>query len=117
MRKHASRGAPGIPPGSGQTGETPVCPPILFVVHEVTTAVLLPATFVRFGTERLLLAVTEGFDAITRNSSLDERILDRVRAVRAGGEVIFGQGRARRSIPRSRDVDIGMLLQELRIGL
>src|ERR1019366_2068649 len=62
-----------------------------FFVHEVPAAVLLPATFVRLGAERLLFAVADGFDAIAADSSLDERVLHRVRAAGAQGQVVFGR--------------------------
>jgi uncharacterized membrane protein len=57
--------------------------PILFLVHQMSASILLVATFVRLGAERLLFAVADGFDAIPTHSSLDERILDRIRAIRA----------------------------------
>src|SRR5208282_2179536 len=63
----------------------------LFFVHEVSAAVLLPAAFVRLGAERFLFAVAEGLDAIAGHSSLDDRILHRVRAIGAQGQVIFGR--------------------------
>src|SRR6266478_10233462 len=102
-------------PAEWWTGETPV-PPLacLFFVHEVPAAVLLPATFVRLGAERFLLAVADGLDAIAAHSSLDERILYRVRAIGAEGEVIFG-GAALVAVSLDGDVNVGVLLQELRI--
>jgi len=88
----------------------------LFFIHEVSAAVLLPATFVRLGAERFLLAVADGLDAIAANSSLDKRVLDRVRAASAQGQVIFGRA-ALVAVSLDRDVDVGMLLQELGIAL
>src|SRR5271166_2413323 len=105
------------PPGAARTGETPGTPlsPLLFV-HEVTAAVLLPATFVRFGAERLFFAVTDGFDAIAGDSSLDERILYGVGAIGAQGQVIFGRT-ALVAMALDGNVNVGMLLQELGITL
>src|ERR1700686_3928772 len=88
----------------------------LFFVHEVSAAVLLPAAFVRLGAERLLLAVADGLNTITANSSLDERVLHRVRAAGAEGKVIFGRA-ALVAVSLDRDVDVGVLLQELCIAL
>jgi hypothetical protein len=63
----------------------------LFFVYEVPAAILLITTFVRFGAERLFFTVADGFDAIARHSRLNQRILHRVRAIRAKRQVIFGR--------------------------
>jgi hypothetical protein len=55
----------------------------------MTPAILLPARFVRYGAEWFLFSVADRFDAISRNSSLDERIFHSVRAIRSQGQVIF----------------------------
>src|SRR5208282_4317390 len=88
----------------------------LLSVNEVSTAVLLPATFVRLGAERFLFAHGHGLDAIAAHSSLDERILHRAGAIGAEGEVIFGRA-ALVAVSFDGDADVGMLLQELGIGL
>src|ERR1700687_4812470 len=88
----------------------------LFFVHEVPAAALLPATLVRLGAERFLFAVADGLDAIAGTSSLDERVFHRVRAIGAQGQVIFGRA-ALVAVSLDRDVDVGMLLQELRSAL
>src|SRR5271170_683121 len=104
-------------PAQWWTGEAPVHPlSLLFLVHEVAAAILLPATFSRLGAERFLLAVADRLDAIATNSSLNERILHRVRAVGAQGEVIFGRA-AFVAMSLDRDADVGMLLQEWSITL
>src|SRR5258708_39217624 len=80
----------------------------LFFVHEVTAAVLLPATFVRLGAERFLFAVADGLDTIAANSSLNERVLHRVRAAGAEGQVIFGRA-ALVAVSLDRDMNVGVL--------
>src|ERR1035437_649951 len=91
-------------------------PPRLFFVHEVAAAVLLPAAFVRLGAERLFLAVSDCFDAVAGDSSLDELILHRIGAIGAQSEVVFGRA-ALVAVPLDGDVNVGMLLQEPRIAL
>src|SRR5208337_3258490 len=88
----------------------------LLFIYEVCAAVLLPATFVGLAAERLLFAVTEGFDTIAAHSCLNEGVLHRVRAIAAQSEVIFGRA-ALVAVPLNREADVGMLLQELRIAL
>jgi hypothetical protein len=56
----------------------------------VSASILLITTFVRFGAERFLFAIADGFDAIAANSCLDERIFHSIRTIRAQGQVVFG---------------------------
>ena len=46
----------------------------LFLVHEVTATVLLPALLVRLRAERLLLAVADGLDTISADTALNQGI-------------------------------------------
>src|SRR5260370_17378012 len=85
-------------------------------VYGVYPAILLKASFVRLGAERFLFAVADGFDAIAADSSLDERILYRVRAIGAEGQVIFGRA-ALVAVPLAGDVKVGVLLAKLSIAL
>ena len=86
----------------------------LLLVHEVPNAILLPAGFVRFGAERFFLAVADRLDAIAAHAALNEGILYRVGAIRAQRQVVFS-GAALVAVSLNRDVDVGMLLQELRV--
>src|SRR5208282_1238117 len=104
-----SGGEPGVP-------ARPSTYSVLFLVHDVTATVLLPATFVRLGAEWFLFAVADGLDAIAADSGLDKRILYRVGAIGAQGQVIFCRS-ALVAMALDGDVDIGMLLQEARIAL
>src|SRR5208337_271838 len=72
--------------------------------------------FVGLGAERLFLAIADGLDPTASNSSLDERVLNCVRTIGAQGQVIFGRA-ALVAVSFDRDVDVGMLLQELCIAL
>src|SRR6202162_1163827 len=89
---------------------------LLFFVHEVSAAVLLPATFVGFGAEWFLFAVADGLDTVAADSSLDERVLHRVRATGTQGQVIFGRATLV-AVSLDRDVNVGVLLQELCVPL
>src|ERR1700693_6323511 len=89
---------------------------LLFFVHEVSAAVLLPATFVGFGAERFLFAVADGLDTVAAHSSLDERVLYRVRATGTQGQVVFGRA-ALVAVSLDCDVNVGVLLQELCVPL
>src|ERR1700746_3963271 len=77
-------------------GETPPRLPasflryVLFLVHKVPAAVLLPARLVRLGTEGLLLTVADRLDAIAADSGLYQGIFHRVGAIGAESEVVFG---------------------------
>src|ERR1700704_3909086 len=88
----------------------------LFLVDEMTPAILLPARLVRYGAEWFFFSVADGFDAISGYSSLNQRILHRVCTVSSQCKVIF-RGAAFVRMAFDRDVNIGMLLQELSIGL
>src|ERR1700692_3702457 len=89
---------------------------LLLFVDEMSPAVLLPATFVRLSAEWLLFAEADGLDATATYSSLDQRILHRICAVGAQGQVIFGRA-ALVAMALYGYVNVGVLLEELRIGL
>src|ERR1700690_4445230 len=82
----------------------------------MTPPVLLPALLVRFGAERLFLAVADGLYVVGGNPSLNQRVTNRVRTAVAQGQVVF-----RRSpfvaVSFHRKADVGMLLQELDVAL
>ena len=82
----------------------------------MTTTILLPASFVALGTERLLFAVADRLDATGVDTLCGQRVLDRGGALISQSEVIFG-GTAVVAVSLNRDVDAGMLCQELRIRL
>src|SRR5258708_26407637 len=82
----------------------------------MTTTILLPASFVALGAERLLFAVADRLDATGVDTLRGQRILDCGGALISQSEVIFG-GTAVVAVPLDRDVDVGMLAQKLRIGL
>lgn len=46
----------------------------LLLVHEMTTAVLLPALLGRLRAERLLLAVADGFDVVGSDAALHQSV-------------------------------------------
>src|ERR1700692_4062301 len=89
---------------------------LLFFVDEVSAAILLPAAFVRFGTEWLFFSVANRLDATAAYSGLDQRILYRIGTVGAQREVVFG-GAALVRMAFDGYVDVGVLLQELGIDL
>jgi len=47
----------------------------LLLVDEMTSTILLPASFIAFGAERLLLAVAHGFDPAIADSGHSQRVL------------------------------------------
>src|SRR5579862_5411617 len=77
----------------------------------MAAAILLPATLVRLGAERLFLAHRHGLDSISGDSGLNQRILDRVGATGAERKVVFSRP-AFVAVSFNRDVDVRMLLQE-----
>ena len=109
MSPHCTQDRPAIR-NSTQTGIR------LLLVNKVAAAILLPAGFGRLGAERLFFAVAVGFDAAGINSGLDQRILHRVGATGAESQIVFGRP-AFVAVALHGDVDGGMLLQELGVGL
>src|SRR5258706_2883638 len=118
VKKPLSGGGPGVPARlrCGRARRPSLHLLFLFFVYEVSAAILLIATFVRLGAERFLVARADGLDSIATHSSLDEPILHRVRAVGAESQVIFGRA-ALVAVSLNSDVNVGMLLKELRIAL
>ncbi len=82
----------------------------------MATTVLLPASFVGFSAERLLLAVADGLDVAGAHATLSQRALDGARAVVAQSQVVLG-GSAFVAVSLDDEVNIGMLLQESDIRL
>src|ERR1700724_2248296 len=82
----------------------------------MTAAVLLPAAFVGLGTERLLLTVADCLDAAGVHASSHQGTLYRVGAAIAQSQVILGRSTLV-AVALHREVDIGMLPQELGIAL
>ena len=78
--------------------------------------VLLPALLIRFGAERLFLAVADGLDVVGGNASLDQRVTDGIRAAVAQSQVVLGRS-ALVAVSLYREGDVGMLLQERDIAL
>src|ERR1700682_5603687 len=89
---------------------------LLLLINKVTTAILLPASFVALGAERFLLAVAERLDAAGADTLRSQRVPDRGSALVSQSEVILG-GTTFVAVSLDRYVHVGMLAQELRIGL
>ena len=89
---------------------------LLSLIHEVRPPVLRPAGFGAFGAERLFLAVADGANAIRRNAQRDQRLLGGVGAIVAQRQVVLGRA-ALVAVALDGELDVGMLLQEARIGL
>src|SRR5579864_1564970 len=79
-------------------------------------AVLLPAGLVRLGAERLFLAVADGLDPAGVHAGPNQRVLYRVRAPVSQSQVVLG-GAAFVAMPLNRELDVRMLVQELRVAL
>src|SRR5580700_2120813 len=58
--------------------------------RQMRAAVLLPASFVRFGTLRALLAVADGLEVIGGDAQLDQKILGGSSATIAQREIVLG---------------------------
>src|SRR5215472_13663504 len=63
----------------------------LFLVHEMTAAVLLPAAFVGFRAERLFLAVADRLDAVAADARCDQRSLYSIGTAIAQSQVVLGR--------------------------
>src|SRR5690348_17617458 len=57
---------------------------------EVPAAVLLPAGFVGFGSERLLLAVADGINPARADAARGQSVLDRIGAPVSQSQVVLG---------------------------
>ena len=88
----------------------------LLLVNEMSTAVLLPASFVAFAAERFFLAVADRLDAAGGDSGGGQRVLHGCRTLVAQGQVIFGRS-AFVAVSLHDEMDIGMLLQKSDIRL
>src|ERR1017187_3255946 len=75
----------------------------LLLINEMAAAVLLPASFVAFCAEGLFLAVADGFDPAGADAARRQCSLHRTGALVA--------------VSFNRDVYIGMLIEELHVGL
>src|SRR6202020_1967700 len=88
----------------------------LLLVNEMSTAVLLPASFVAFAAERFFLAVADRLDAAGCDSGGGQRVLHGCRTLVAQGQVIFGRS-AFVAVSLDRDIDRGMLVQKQHVRL
>ena len=89
---------------------------LLLLIDEVTAAILLPAAFVLFHAERLFLAVADGLDAAGADSSGGQGTLHCAGTLVAQSQVVFGRAAAV-AVSLNREVDAGVLAEELRVGL
>src|SRR5580704_6416493 len=111
LRVGREQGKSGAKKSAPLTGNGP-----LLLIDEVTAAVLLPAGFVFFHTERLFFAVADGLDARGIDSSRHKSALYRRSALVAESQVVFRRA-TRVAVAFDGEVDVGMLIQELRIRL
>src|ERR1700674_1486963 len=79
-------------------------------------AVLLPTGLVGFAAERLLLAVADRLDAAGADASLGQRTLHGTGSAVAQCQVVL-RGSALVAVSIDREVDVGMLLEEIDIRL
>src|ERR1700758_5198402 len=82
----------------------------------MTTAILLPASFVAFGAERFFLAVADRLDAAGADAERGQGALDGARTLIAQRQVVLG-GTALVAVSFNREVHVRMLREELRVGL
>src|SRR5580765_2297747 len=78
--------------------------------------ILLPASFIAFSAERLLLAVANRLDAAGIHSGRSQGILHRAGALVTQGQVVVGRSTLV-AVTLDCDVDIRVLTEELRIRL
>src|SRR5690348_14040670 len=79
-----------------QTAEPGTCPGVcdlirLFRIREVAATILLPASFVGLGAERLFLAVAVGLNAARADPGCGQGAFHRVRAPISESKVVFGR--------------------------
>src|SRR5581483_9752200 len=89
---------------------------VLFLVYKVTAPVLLPALLVRLGAERFLLAVADRLDSAGIDSRRGQGVLYGIGTIVTQGQVVFRRA-ALVTVSLNREVDVGMLSQELRARL
>src|SRR5690349_10099585 len=82
----------------------------------MATAVLLPASFIALCAEGLLFAVADGLDAAGIDAGGSQRILDCAGALVTQSQVVVRRS-AFVAVSFNREVHIGMLIEELSIGL
>ena len=82
----------------------------------MTATILLPASFVALGAERLLFPVADRLDAAGIDTLRGQHILDCGGALVSQSQVVFGRT-AFVAVSLDRDVHVGMLYQKLSIGL
>src|SRR5271169_5624972 len=106
MERQGRRFAPPLPPNVA-----------LFLIDEVAAAVLLPTGFRRRVAARkwLLLAVADGLDAAGADPRRHQGVFHGRGTLVAQGQVVF-RGSALIAVPPNREVDIGVLIEELRVG-
>src|SRR5258708_12852167 len=75
-RRHSRR-----PPGLSNV--------LLLLIYKMTATILLPASFVALGAERLLFSVADRLDAAGIDSGRSQRVLDGGGALLSQSEVIF----------------------------
>jgi hypothetical protein len=88
----------------------------LFLINEVTTTILLPASFVALCAEGLFLAVADRLDPAGAHSSSGQRALDCACALVAERQVVLG-GSALVAMSFNRKTHILVLAEELSICL
>src|SRR5581483_8306505 len=89
---------------------------VLFLVYKVTAPVLLPALLVRLGAERFLLDVADRLDSAGIDSRRGQGVLYGIGTIVTQGQVVFRRA-ALVTVSLNREVDVGMLSQELRARL
>src|SRR5258708_7161738 len=102
-RRHSRR-----PPGLSNV--------LLLLIYKMTATILLPASFVALGAERLLFSVADRLDAAGIDSGRSQRVLDGGGALVSQSEVIFG-GAAFVAVSLDGEVDVGMLIKEEHVAL
>src|SRR5690242_8373721 len=88
----------------------------LLLVDQVPAPVLLPALFVFFGAERFFLAVADGLDAVSADTSLHQGVAHGTGAIVAEGKVVLG-GTAAVAVSLNGEANVGMLLEEINVAL
>src|ERR1700739_4924399 len=88
----------------------------LFLVHEMSAAVLRPAAFVGLGAKRLFLTVADRLDAAGAHAGGDQGPLHCIGAAIAQSQVVLGRSTLV-AVALHREVDADMLPEELGIAL
>src|SRR5579863_6254922 len=84
--------------------------------NEVAAAVLLPASFIALCAEGFLLAVADRLYAAGTDAACGQRVLHCAGTLVAQSDVVFGRP-ALVAVSLNRDVHIGVLAEELDVGL